>query len=90
MPCEEPVRLDVENERWRCALDQKARIRFDWNALVAAVDLGRLDTRWIEAAGVDQRLVGPRRCADQDIRHELPTTNWGRASATRRARLCAL
>ena len=85
VPREESICLDVENELGRRPLDPEACILFDRNAVVAAVDLHDRKLRRvvaepifrcpgacrIEAAGVDQRLVGPGRVADQDVRHEL-------------------
>lgn len=73
-------------------------VRRGRNAVVAAVDLddrelrgvvvqprfGCRDSRRIEAARVDQRLVGPGRGADHDVRHGEVLTKLRFAPITRR------
>ena len=77
---EQRVRLDVERELRRRALDPEHRVRLARREVIGGVDLhdrelrgvelqpclGRLGVGRVEVAVLDQRRIGPRRGADQD------------------------
>src|SRR5439155_18684255 len=87
------VGLDVEREVLRCALDPHDRIALRRSEVVGRVDLYQAESRRVElqaflrgprVGGVevpvlDQRLVGPRRGADQDRArcHRQPQEDGG-------------